>query len=253
MANGTSSTRGSQPNTKSQQPQNAQPAPTPAPPRQRVKPPIPNNMQSFANLTTSQQAAAINSALSTTLPDVLNNKSDLQKLLVSQNLTGVPTVVSPNQLSKTRGTTIYRTVNAIYDSNTDTGYTAPQIADQTLRSRHVRTSDGGTAVYGEGLYFATRLSSSLAYGKTRGDISKTCYMTAKISPSAKIITYNQAVRGADSEIRRGTQLGKALKLCSDPYSVYAVCKGYQAIDNQRGYINIIDRSCLTISDQYAAK
>ena len=280
MANGTSGTRGSsasggtaktQPTKPVQQKQNVQAAAPPAQPvmpKQRTRPSVVNNMQNFSRLTSAQQAAAINSALSTQLPSNLNSKSDLQKLLYSQGLTSAPDIVSDAHLKAmkndyivdmggssrvVRSNSLYRTVNSMYDGYNDISYTAPQIASMTMKSGQLYLPNGGKAVYGEGIYFATTRSASLAYGNTRGNMTKTCVMQAKFKPTAKIADYNTITRQVSAEISSGSQLGKALKKCSDPYSVYALCKGYQAMDNGYGYTIIMDRSCLAMTQTLTAK
>ena len=101
MANGTSGTKRAAAAQPTAQP-TAQPIPQPVPtpqtepelPKQAQKAPATNGFSAFANLAPDQQAAAINKALVTTVPDHLNNDSDLQRLLYSQKIVGLPDVVS---------------------------------------------------------------------------------------------------------------------------------------------------------------
>lgn len=247
MANGTSSTRGGGGGGGTNTAKNpAPPAPAPAP-VQKTRGAVQNNMGTFAQLTADQQATAIENALRSSVPVNLNSNSDLQKLLYSQGLTSAPEVVTDAQLKAMKGRTLYRTVNSMYDSSNDIGFTAPQIAQMTMKSGQLYLPNGGKAVYGEGIYFADTLRGSTSYGKTTGDINKTCVMSAKIKAGTKTISTSRAWSDAQKEIKNNTKLGKALKKCSDPASVYALCKGYQTMDNGGGYHVILDRSCLAMS------
>lgn len=211
----------------------------------------------FAALPASQQATMINNALRQNVPDHLNNTSDLQKVMYALGVGGQPEVVSDSQLSKMQGTEMYRTVNSLYNSKTDINLTATQMADSLAKSRqtYVASNSTGGAAYGEGIYFATRRSDSTSYGNVTGDISKTAVVRAKMKPGTKTISYSSAASKANSEVTRGTQLGKAMKGMSTPAraSVYAISNGYQALTSGHSYVNVIDRSCLVISDKYTAK
>lgn len=215
------------------------------------------DMNTFNALSDAQKAALIVHASNQKVPDHLNNTSDLQKLMYTANLGGMPEVVSDSQLSKTPGTEMFRTVNSLYNSKTDVNLTAPQMADSLAKSRqtYFASSSTGGAAYGEGLYFATRRSDSTAYGNTTGNLAKTAVVRAKMKPGTKTISYSSAASAASREINNGTQLGKALKGLNSQArpSVYALCKGYQALTSGHSYVNILDRSCLVISDKYTAK
>lgn len=245
MSSGVSGTKGSR---------TVQPAPPPQPaPRQIPKGPVSNNFEAFAQLTPDEQANAINAAISSNVPDHLNSDSDLQKLLYSQRIIGMPDVVSDSQLDKMQGTELFRTVNSIYDSKNDVGYSAPEIATQVMKARQTYVSHGSNAVHGEGIYFADDRRDSEGYGRTSGDLAKTAVIRAKIKPGTKTISSSMAQTKANQEIRAGTELGKALKKSSDPRALYAAAKGYQALTSPWGYYSVIDRSCLVISDKITPK
>lgn len=215
------------------------------------------DMNTFLALPDSQKATLMAHALRQTVPDHLNNTSDLQKVMYTMGLGGKPDVVSDSQLSNMQGTEMFRTVNSLYNSNTDINLTAPQMADSLAKSRqtYFASSSTGGAAYGEGLYFATNRRDSTAYGKVTGNITKTAVVRAKMKPGTNTISYSTAKRGAAQEINQGTALGNVLmnmKSEARP-SAYALCKGYQAITSGHSYVNVIDRSCLVISDKYTAK
>jgi hypothetical protein len=210
-------------------------------------------MSTFSKLTPDQQADMIEKNLRTPLPIHMNSQSSLQHVLYGAGLTSAPDVVDDATFRRTAGSTIYRTVNNVYDGGLDLGFSAPDIAQQTMKSGQLRLPHGNTAVYGEGIYFAKSRSSSTVYGNVTGNISKTCVIESKFKPTAKIMSYNSARTGAQAEMRKGSKLGKALKKCSDPFSVYALSKGYQAMDNGMGYLIVMDRSCLVMNSKVTPK
>ena len=236
-----------------------QPAPQPAPqPFQRAQRSSSGmTIDQFAAMTDAQKASIINNAVRQNVPDHLNNTSDLQKVMYAAGIGGQPDVVSDSQLSKMQGTEMFRTVNSLYNTKTDVNLTAPQMADSLAKSKqtYVASSMTGGAVYGEGLYFATKRSDSTSYGNVTGNITKTAVVRAKMKPGTKTLSYSSAASKADSEVTRGTQLGKAMKGMnrSARASVWAISNGYQALTSGHSYVNILDRSCLAISDKYTAK
>lgn len=203
----------------------------------------------FMQMTDDEKADAIKTAISQDIPDHLNKRSDYQKLIYNLGMNDKPTLVDDATLDSMKGTEVFRTVNFVYDSSTDLGFTAPQIAKQTQAGKITRVSNGSTAVYGDGIYFATSKSESSYYGNTRGNVNKTCMMRAKFNNNASIISYRNAVNGVSQEISNGTKLGKVLRSCnrSSQASIYALAKGYNVIDAGNGYMNVINRGALTMS------
>lgn len=203
----------------------------------------------FMQMSDDQKADAIKTAISQGIPDHLNKQSDYQKLIYNLGMNDKPTLVDDATLDSMKGTEVFRTVNAVYDRSTDLSFTAPQIAKQTQAGKITRVSNGGRAVYGDGIYFATDKSESSYYGSTRGNVNKTCMMRAKLNNNAKVISHRNAVTGVSQEISKGTKLGKVLRNCnrSSQASIYALAKGYNVIDAGNGYMNIINRGALTMS------
>lgn len=210
----------------------------------------------FMQMTDDQKAQAITNALRGDVPDHLNKRSDLQKMLYNLGIDEKPQVVDDKTLNSMNGTEVYRTVDAVWDRNTDVSYTAPQIAKQVQAGRYTRVSGVGSSAYGEGLYFATDRGSSTAYGGVRGDVQKTCVMRGKLNNNARSISYSSAYTGAQREMNSGSALGNALKRCnttSGAMSIWALSKGYNVIDNGMGYINVLNRSALTLSSTVKPK
>ena len=207
----------------------------------------------FAALSPDAQAAAIMEAKSARVPLYLNGNSDLQRLLYNQNIVGLPEVISDDELDKVNGIEIYRTVNEAVDPNRGINLTAPAIAAQMMWGSQTYVASGTMAFHGEGLYFANDRTDSENYGYTRGDLQKTCVIRAKIKPGTKIISERKLVRECNKEIKNGTALGKALIGATDKRSLYAVSKGYKVIYDDYNYYDVIDRTCLAISDTVTAK
>lgn len=203
----------------------------------------------FMKMSDDQKADAIKTAISQGIPDHLNKNSDYQKLIYNLGMNDKPTIVDDATLKSMKGTAVFRTVNSVYDRSTDLSFTAPQIAKQTQSGKITRVSNGSTAVYGDGIYFATSRRGSSAYGGTHGNINKTCMMSGKLNNNAKIITYSDASKGVFKEKANGTKLGKVLMKCgrTSQASIYALAKGYNVIDAGNGYLNVINRGALTMS------
>ena len=202
----------------------------------------------FASLSDDEKADAISQALRDGVPAHINQSSQYQAVLYNLGTNDKPEIVSDAQLRSMPGPTLYRTVNSVYDSSSDIAYSAPEIAAQTQIGKTTRVSSGGTAVYGDGIYFATSRSESTAYGNTRGNLNKTCVMTAKFNSSAKSIRYAAASAGATNEIRSGSKLGRVLGRMSrqSAISTWAFCQGYSVID-VGSYQNVINRGALTMT------
>ena len=216
--------------------------------------PMSTQYDAFMKMSDDQRADAIKTAISQDIPDHLNKNSDFKKLIYNLGMNDKPTVVDDATLNSMNGTEIYRTVNSVYDRKTDLNFTAPQIAKQIQAGKITRVSSGGTAVYGDGIYFADSKFGSASYGNTRGNVQKTCIMRAKLNSNAKLINYYSASSGASQEIRKGTKLGQVLNRCSNTSraSIYALAKGYNVIDAGNGYYNILNRNAVTMSDSFNA-
>lgn len=184
------------------------------------------------------------------------NDDDFNRFTYKANVNGKPQIVADDstvrQIAGQNGNPIlYRTVNAVYDSQRDVGFSAPDIANQTLNSRLQRSGDG---IYGQGFYFADSKGDSTAYGRTRNNVNKTCYMTATLNSYANRIGYNTLHSMFSREINSGSSLGKRLRRfdSQSALSIYALKKGYNVIDCGNGYWNILDRSALTVSKNFHA-
>lgn len=213
----------------------------------------PDSVAYFATLTPDKQAEAITEAFKATVPHYLNENSDLQKLMYNQNMIGLPDVITDSELDQEEGIEMFRTVNSVQDNNSGVSLTAPEIAQQVMHGQQTYVASGSMAFHGEGIYFAGDRYDSENYGYTRGDVNKTCVIRAKIKPSAKIIKENDLNKRISKEIKSNSKLGQALAKSSDKRALYAVCKGYQVIFDGYDYYDIIDRSCLSISNTLTAK
>lgn len=217
--------------------------------------PLSSQYDSFVQMNDDQKADAIAAAVSKDIPDHLNKNSDYQRLIYNLGMNDKPTVVDDNTFNAMSGNTIYRTVDAVYDRQTDISFTAPQIAKQVQAGKITRVSSDSKAYYGDGIYFAGSTYGSTGYGSTRGDINKTCMMKAKLNSNAKIINYRDAVSGVQNEIASGSKLGQQLRKCksTSQASIYALSKGYNVIyDRNADYYNVINRGALTMSSTISA-
>lgn len=182
-------------------------------------------------------------------------QNDFQRFVYSSGLNEKPDVVDDATLDKMTGTEMFRTVNNVYDSKNDISYTADQIAKQVMAGRVTRVSDNGGSVYGRGIYFADRYTSSTSYGNTSGNIKKTAVMRAKLNSNANVINYSKANAGALNEISKGTKLGNILRKCDSDsqVSIYAMAKGYNVISSGHGYLNVLNRNAITMSSNVKTK
>lgn len=195
---------------------------------------------------------AIANAIDKPVPNHLSQES-FQRVIYNLDLNDKPDLVDDKVLDTMKGKDLYRTVNDVYDDTNDIHYSPKQIIEQIQKGSVTRTS--ATSVYGRGVYFADDYYDSAGYGRVRGDLSKTGMARAKLNGNAKVISYNKAVAGASSEISSGTKLGQVLQKAdsSSKPSIYALAHGYNVIDNQYGYIVVLNRRALTMSKSIKAK
>lgn len=229
------------------------------PPPQQTNIPTPSafsqQYDDFMKLSDDDKADAIGQAIKQGVPMHLNDQSDFQKFIYNMGLNDKPDVVDDATLSSMKGVELFRNVNSNYNKKTDVGFTADQIAKQVQAGSKTYVSSGGTAVYGSGIYFGDSYSSSGAYGNTRGNVKKTAVMRAKLNSNAKIISYHNANDGANTEIMKGTKLGKTLSNVGfdSRASIYAMAKGYNVITSGHGYYNILNRNAITMSKDIRPK
>ena len=220
----------------------------------QVQPKMSKTYNDFMDATEDERIDEIENAISQAVPSHLSN-TDFQKAIYNLDLNDKPDLVDDSVLDSMSGTNLYRTVNSVYDRQTDIAYTPTDIAKQIQKGSITRTSDNGGSVYGRGIYFADNYRDATGYGNATGDISKTAVVRAKLNQNAKIMTYNQAVRGASSEVSQGTKLGKMLSKVDSASrsSLYALAKGYNVVDNGAGYYVILNRRALTMSKDIRQK
>lgn len=211
------------------------------------------NYNNFMAMTDDQKADAISKLASQGVPANLAD-NDFQRLTFNLGLNDKPQVVDDATLDKMKGTELFRTVNEVYDRNSDTHWNADDIINQIQKGSVTRVSDNGGSAYGRGIYFADTYSESSFYGNSRGNIKKTAVGRAKLNSNANIITHSKAVSGARNEINSGSKLGKALRKCdsASQASIYAMAKGYNVIISGHGYYNVLNRNAITMSDQIKA-
>jgi hypothetical protein len=209
----------------------------------------------FMSMTDDQKADFIANNIKQGVPAHLA-QNDFQRFIYNSGLNEKPDVVSDATLDSMKGTEIFRTVNNVYDQGNDISYNADQIAKQVMAGRVTRVSDNGGSVYGRGIYFAdSYYESAYGYGNKSGNVKQTAVMRAKLNNNAKVINYNQARSGAVNEISKGTKLGKTLSKCDrqSQASIYAMSKGYNVISSGGGYLNVLNRNAITMSDTIKAR
>jgi len=183
------------------------------------------------------------------MPNFMPN-ADTQRFIYAMGLNKTPEVVDTASFNKISGTTFYRTVNQFYDSKNDVGMTAPQIMNQMMKGSLSRI---GAGTYGDGYYFADNKSGSSSYGRTSGNVKATAQVRMKLNSNARAIDYSTLMN-----MYRRSKNAKTIGSISDMYdnrrggdgsiSVYALKKGYNVIRNG-SYINVIDRSAMTIENK----
>lgn len=217
------------------------PAPQPQPPASAM----PSGTGSLAALQSMDDAsfvAYMQGLGSIDMPQFLAD-NDLQRVVYDSNVNDLPQVVDAKTFAQLPGKTMYRTVNSVYDRNTDVGMSAAQICDQTMGSAFSRVGDG---IYGNGYYFADTRRASIAYGRTRGDTQRTAVMQMKLNSNARVVSYSQLQGMLRNESR-------AVRSAVRDIGVYALRKGYNVIDVGRsGYYNVLDRSAITFLKGYSA-
>lgn len=202
----------------------------------------------FLKMSEDERIDAIAQAITEDVPVHLSDSS-FQRALYNLEFNDKPEVVDDKTLDKMSGTDMYRTVDDFYNKANDYYYSPSDMIQQIQYGSTTRTSDSGGSAYGRGIYFATTYYGSISYGAYRNDITKTAVGRAKLNANAKIISNTNAVQGARNEINSGTKLGKMLARCDvqSQRSIYALVKGYNVIDNQSGYIVVLNRSAMTMS------
>lgn len=208
---------------------------------------------SFMKMSDDEKADMIDKLANQDIPSHLANNA-FQKFIYNSQMNDKPQLVDDSVLDGMNGTEMFRTVNNVYDSRNDLGYSATEIAKQVQTGSITRVSDNGGSVYGRGIYFANAYGESTLYGNTSGNIKKTAVMRAKLNSNAKVINYNTAVSGVQKEIASGSKLGKALSKVdsASQASLYALSKGYNVIDNGRNYLNVLNRNAITMSKDVKA-
>lgn len=210
------------------------------------------SFEEFVKMTDDEKADVILKAMNEDTPDFLED-SVLQRFVYSTGMNEKPTLVDDATLDSMQGVELFRTVNSVYDSYNDVGYSAKEICDQLQQGDFTMYNSNGGKAYGAGLYFATDYNHSVkAYGRYNN--SKTQTMRAKIKSTAKVITLSKADRNAQKEISSGSKLGQALKQVgrrdSDSVaSMWALAKGYDVLDCETysGYHTVINRGALAMS------
>lgn len=191
-------------------------------------------------MTDAEYDAYLDTLGSVDMPNFLAD-NDFQRFVYDAGVNDRPQVVDQATFDALPGTTMYRTVNSVYDRATDVGMSADQIAAQTMQSSLSRIGNG---VYGDGFYFADSASASHMYGSRRGDVKRTAVMQAKLSPTANVVSYSQIM----AQYMRDPSSSKRGIGSNSGLSMFALRKGYNVIDvGRNGYYNVLDRSALVMS------
>ena len=198
----------------------------------------------FMQMTDDEKADVITDALGVGLPMFLDD-SGLQRFAYYTGMSDKPTVVTDKQLDSVAGQQIFRGVHDGYDSKKDIGYTSTDIYKQIAYGDFTMYSDQGGSAHGKAIYFGTTFSTAKLYASGKNPI----VMRAKIT-GGKIIKESTLHTMFANALRAGSKLAKA---CSNAgydskYNLYALAKGYSVVDDGSGYIMVLNRGCLTMSD-----
>lgn len=215
---------------------------------------------SFSKMSSDQQAQMITNSIGQQTPNFLSDTA-FQRFMYANDFDGKPQIVDDKTLDGMTGINLFRNVNATYNSKTDVGYSADEIAQQIQLGDYTRYSDSGGSVYGRGIYFANDYGSSASYGRTTGNVKKTAVVRAKLNSNAKVAYAYDLDNDINKEVKSGSSLGKALSKLdrADKRSIYALSKGYNVISADRNinssgnYLAVLDRSALSISSSIKAK
>lgn len=217
--------------------------------------PMGTEYTSFMQMSDDEKADMIDRLANQDIPAHLADNA-FQKFIYNSQMNDKPQLVDDATLDSMNGTEMFRTVNNVYDSRNDLGYSATEIAKQVQTGSITRVSDNGGSVYGRGIYFADNYrDSTVMYGMTTGNVKKTAVMRAKLNSNAKIINHSTAESGVKAEIAKGSKLGQALSKVdyASQVSLYALSKGYNVISNGRNYLNVLNRNAITMSKDVRAK
>lgn len=210
-------------------------------------------LDNFRNLTDDEKADIIDSLIKTPVPTFLA-KNSFQQFTYGMKMDDKPTIVDDTALNTMGGQELFRTINNSVDTTHRMKFDADEVAMQVLKGTYTRVSDSGGSVYGKGIYFADNYSDSIAYGNTSGNIKKTAVIRGKLNPTAKTISYSQAMSLAQKEMASGSKLGKALSKTDSQSatSIYALSKGYDVMTSGHGYYTVLNRGAVTMSKDIRA-
>ena len=197
----------------------------------------------FENMTDDEKADVVDKALNTAVPLFLDD-SGMQRFAYFTGMSDTPNVVSDAQLDQMQGHELFRTVNDAYNSRTDIGYKASEIAQQITDGDFTMYSDSGGSAYGKAIYFASSVGSSAGYAGRGATM-----MRAKIT-GGKAISHSQANRDYSAALARGDKLAVACSKAggSSASNLYALTKGYDILTTN-DYHMVLNRRCLTMSSK----
>lgn len=200
----------------------------------------------FKKMSDDEKADVITAALGVGLPMFLDD-SGLQRFAYYTGMSDKPTVVPDSQFDSVKGSTIYRGVHDAYNRNTDIGYSSTDIYKQVRDGDFTMYSDSGGSVHGKAIYFGNSFGIAQSYAS---GYQNPIVMRAKIT-SGRVIKESTLDSNYRTALRNGDKLARA---CSNAgydsaANLYALAKGYSAVDDGSGYIMVLNRGCLTMSDQ----
>lgn len=186
------------------------------------------------------------------MPDFLNTRSHLQRMLYALGANDKPEIVSQaafNAEVASGGTEIWRTV-----PDTDLqGYTAISAGRIQQMLLYGDLTYVGRGIHGDGLYFSDSESGSKLYGSSYQGKSATidCVLNSK----ARVISENQLKTEYDRWVQTHPQSRRALGFAKqshnshDSYAQFALIRGYNVITSYQGggeyYYTILDRGVLS--------
>lgn len=197
----------------------------------------------FEQMTDDEKAQVVTDALGCGVPMFLED-SGLQRFAYYTGMSKKPNVVSDAQLDKMQGTEIYRGVHDAYNRSTDIGYSSNDIYKQVRDGDFTMFSDSGGSAHGKAIYFGSYSDARMYAQGGHAPLA----MRAKIT-SGKVINESTLSRQYSSALKRGDKLALA---CSNAgwdssRNLYALAKGYSAIDSGGTYKMVLRRDCLSIS------
>ena len=201
-------------------------------------------LDQISSMSDDQLAQVVRASQTVDMPNFLNDLPDpTQRFVYQIGLNGAPTVVDQTQFDQFMKQNGIRTREILSRSvNSNGPYSAKQITDVFKYSElnYIGGKHGGQ-VYGAGTYFDMNGGGNTGYGHGATINAVLNPHTAKVITSSSL--HAKAISFANSHPKFANAVGS---YSSRNMSIYALAMGYNVINNNGSYYNIIDRSAVVV-------